>query len=529
MEKLKVMGMKCEKAAEKVLLLLCVCIFCWLAYYSARYTMLESSGIPLDAHDNAGLNLLALAAVTAAAVLLHGISQNGHLRLIRRRIPAWKPYIIGIVSVYVYGVSVLWVSICHIRPSGDGEALCYAAHRIITGNYIDMLEPGYLFIFPHQLSLLSVIHGIFTLFGVWNYGVFQQISALCMPLLFYSGYKFIQLICEDLEAVIYYILLFLGCIPLFLYVPYVYGEIISITFTMAFMWQAARYCKTGKKSCFFWGTAAILLACIFRKNSLIVLIAAGIVLALHSIKKASPRGIIWILAMFLTISGSDKLIHVYYEKLSGIEAADGLPYISWIRMGLQDSWAGPGWFDNSSIEVYEEHGYSTEQTVLAEKKQLAEILKNMWENKSYGIDFFRRKLLSQWNAPGYHYMCEMDRFDCSPEELPAPVRHIYCDDEAAAQTYMNRYQFVLYFYTAVSSVVLFADRKKRPDLAKRLLYVAIVGGFLFSTFWEASSRYVLPYMAYMVPLAAMGIYRLSKYTMKKVIQPTLLCIKKRGL
>lgn len=509
-EKLEVIGRKLEKAADWVLLFLCMCIFCGLAYYSARYTVADNAGIPLDTRDNAGLNLLVLAAVTAAAVLLHGISRHGRLRFIRERIRTWKPYIIGFVSAYVYIISVVWVSNCHIAPSGDGASLCYVAHRMMTGNYIDMKDAGYMFIFPHQFSLLSVIHFLFTLFGVWNYGVIQHINAFCMPLLFYSGYKFLQLVCEDLEIVIYYILFFLGCLPLFIYVPFVYGEIISITFTMVLVWQTVRYCKTGKKSCFLWGTIAIVLACIVRKNSLIVLIAVGIVLVIHSIREADPRGMIWILVMVLMVSGSDKLIHAYYEKISGIEIAGGVPYISWIRMGLQDARTGPGWFDNTSIEAFREHGYDTERTALAERELLTEILKDMWEDKAYSIDFFRRKILTQWNSPGYYYTYEVKTFDCYLEDLPDFVRRIYYDDEKAVLAYMNRYQFVLYFYAAVSAVALFADRKRKCCLSERLLYIAVIGGFLFSVLWEARSRYVLPYVVYMIPLAAVGVCRLTK-------------------
>ncbi len=509
-EKLKAIGIKLEKAAAGTLLLLCICIFCGLTYYSAGYTVIEDAGIPSDTRDNMWLNLLVLAVVTAAAFLLHGISRSGHLRQARRRISACKPYLIGIVSAYVYVVSVVWITNCHVEPSGDGAVLCAAAHRMITGNYVDMKVPGYMVIFPHQFGLLSLIHLLFTLFGVWNFSVFQHINALCMPLLFYSGYKLLQLICKDFEIVFYYVLFFLGCVPLFLYVPYVYGEIISITFTMVLMWQTLRYCKTGRKSCFFWGTAAIVLACLVRKNSLIVLIAAAIVLAVHAIKEANPRGVIWVLVMALTVSGSGKLIHTYYEKQSGLEVSGGVPYISWIRMGLQDTWAGPGWFDNSSVEAYAEHGYDTEQTALAERERLAGILKDMWRNKAQSVDFFRRKILSQWNSPGNSYVYETKNFDCGPGELPDFVRRVYYDNERAVQAYMNRYQSVLYFFTAVSAAALLADRKKKRCLEEYLPYIAIVGGFLFSMLWEASSRYVLPYVAYMIPLAAAGVYRLAK-------------------
>lgn len=523
-EKFKVLGKKIEKAAQGTLLFLCICIFCSLAYYSARYTMVEIAGIPfpVDTQDNAGLNLLVLATVTGVVFLLHGILRNEHLRFMRQRILTWMPYIIGIVAIYVYIISVIWVINSHVAPIGDGETLCSVAHRMITGNYVDMKNEGstggytgYMVVFPHQFSLLSVIHLIFALFGPWKYEIFQHINAICMPLLFYSGYKLLQLICESLEVIIYYIIFFLGCVPLFLYVPYVYGEIISITFTMILMWQTVRYCKTGKKSCLLWGTISIVLACIVRKNSFIILVAAGIVLLIHSVRKANPWGVVWILVMVLMVSGSDKLIHAYYEKASGIEVAGGVPYISWIRMGLQDTWAGPGWFDNSSVEAFKENGYNTEQTALAEKEHLREILSGMWEDKAYGINFFRRKILTQWNSPKYGYTYEIRNFDCDPSELPDFVSRIYYYDERSVQAYLNRYQFVLYFFAAVPAVALFADRKKGSCLENHLLYIAIVGGFLFSALWEASSRYVLPYMVYMVPLAAIGIHQLTKISDKR--------------
>lgn len=509
-EKLKVIGLKLEKAAAVILLFMCSCIFCGLAYYSARYTVLEDAGIPVDTRDSVWLNLLVLAAVLAVSVLLRRLSGSRRLQPARRRILAWKPYIIALVSAYVYIVSAVWVSNCHIMPGGDGDALCYAVHRMTTGNYIDMKYAGYMFIFPHQFGLLSVLHLIFTLFGVWNYGVFQHINALCMPLLFYSGYKLLQLVWDKFEITFYYIVFFLGCLPLFLYVPYVYGEIISITFTMVLMWQTVRYCKTGKKSCFLWGTAAIVLACLVRKNSLIVLIAVGIILAVHSVKEAKCRGIIWVLVMALAVAGSDGLIRGFYERKSGLEVSGGVPYISWIRMGLEDSWTGPGWFDNSSIEVFAEHGYDTEQTALAEKERLAAMLRDMWQNKGRSVDFFRRKILSQWNAPGNSYVYETEHFDCYEGELPDFVRRVYFDDKDTVLSFMNRYQFVLYFCAAASAVALLADRKRKPCLEDLLLYVAIIGGFLFSMLWEAAARYVLPYVVYMLPLAASGLYRLAK-------------------
>ena len=472
----------------------------------------------MDTRDNAALNLFILAAVTAAALGL----RSGRLASVRQRILEWKPYIIGILSLFICVISMVWVVNSHVAPGGDGGPLCGVAERMVTGNYIDMKPKYHMAIFPHQFGLLSVIHLIFSLFGAWPYEVFQYLNALCMPLLFYSGYKFLEIICDTAEVILYYAVFFLGCLPMFLYVPFVYGEIMSITFTMVLMWQVLRYCRTGRRSCFVWGTAAIVLACIVRKNSLILLIAAGIVLAVHSVKKASLWGIAWFLVMALAVSGSDRLIQAHYEKVSGIEVAGGVPYISWVRMGLQDSWAGPGWFDNTSIEVYKEHGYDTELTAAAERERLGEMLEEMWEDKASAVDFFRRKILSQWNAPEYSSVVETKQFDCELQELRGFARRIYYENDPAVWAYMDRYQFLLYFYAAVSAVLLFADRKRGRCLAEYILYIAIVGGFLFSAVWESSSRYVIPYVVYMIPLAAVGMCLLTRLLAEKIPGRTFL-------
>jgi len=509
-EKIKKAGAKIERIAVMVLLSLCAVFFCGLAYYCARYTWQDSTGIPFEIQDNGLINFLVLLGFTVVFFVLYRIYCNKRLMKVREFFRARLPYVVGVVSVYLFLISIWWVSYSHVEPSGDGMSLCNVANRMLAGNYVDMMEKGYMYIFPHQFGLLSVIHSIFTWFGVMNYKVFQYINAACIPLLFYSGYRMIRLIYDRVGAVIAYILCFVTCMPLFFYIPYVYGEVISITFTMVFMWQVIRFRKTGKKSSFLWGTIAIVIACFVRNNSFIVLIAAGIVLCIHDLKEVKLKGLVWLLMVALLISGSQQLVRTYYENVSGLEVADGVPYISWVRMGLQDSWAGPGWFDNSSIEVFKENGYDAKQTVLEEKERLNEMLEDMWEDKAVSIDFFRRKILSQWNAPGYRYVYETRNFDCEYAELSDVSRNIYYHDEMKVQNFMNHYQFLVYFFTALQTIFLLLDKKKKYCLEEYLLYVALIGGVLFTAIWESGSRYILPYLVYMLPLAAIGLCRLMK-------------------
>jgi len=508
---IKKIGTALEKLGDKVLLIIAFVIFWGLTYYSLRYTEIlkPDTEIPMTIPDNALINLLIFMGIMILFFLLRTILlRKCNLdsdKLCRR--------FMGVITVLVGVFSVGWVALCHVVPRADGASLCLVAQLMLEGADFGFMDPpGYMSYNPHQFSLLSVIHLLFTLFG--DYQAFQYMNALCMPLLFYSGYKLVQLICSKWEPVLYYTALFISCLPLFFYVPYVYGEITSTTFTLVLMWQVVRYCKTGKKTSFLWGTLAIVFACIMRMNSLIVLVAAGIILLLHALRNAKWQATAWLAAMTIAVFAADAGIQAYYENLSYKEILDGIPYISYVLMGLEDKEQGPGWFNGTNYTQLIAHNYDTELTAADNTIAVKERLKVFWNDKSYGIDFFRRKILSQWNSPAYHSLYETGSFDCEKEELPSIVQQIYYDRESLVNGFMNRYQFVLYLCTSImATFALF--HKKREDseettLENHILIIAIVGGFLFSALWEAMSRYVISYVVYMIPLAAIGMWQLQQ-------------------
>ncbi len=336
-------------------------------------------------------------------------------------------------------------------------------------------------------------------------------NALCMPLLFWSGYKILRLTCPKVEVVWYYSLLFISYIPMFLYVAYVYGEISSTCFAMVFMWQIIRYCKTGKKSCYLWGTIAIVFACMMRMNSIIILVAAGIVLLFHAFRAFKPQALVWLLVMFVAVFAVKDGIQAHYEKISGYEISDGIPPVSWVLMGLNDGPRGPGWYDGTNHDEFILHDYDTESTALDDKNKVMIRLGELWADKAYSIDFFRRKILTQWNAPACHSYFETKAFTCVPEELPEIVHRIYYEDESAINDFMDRYQFVLYFYVAIAVFFAFFSKKEEHGLENRILMIAIVGGFLFHILWEVMGRYALPYVVFMIPVAAAGMGRMGEF------------------
>lgn len=508
-EKAKRIGAAIEKFADRALLVLCFFIFGALTFYSMRYTETFHPGteIPLTVPDSIGRNLLALLGATLALFIAGGLwrrilTKDRALAEKRLRIA------VGAATAYVAVVSIVWAAISHVGLRADGEMVSALASLALKGDYSFMLPGRYVCYYPHQLNLLAVVQILYFLFGADNYQAFQYMNALCMPLLFFSGYRILRLIYEKTEVLLYYIVLFVSFIPLFLYVPSVYGEITSITFTMVLMWQVIRYCRTGKKICFLWGTLAIVAAYLMRPNSLIVLVAAGIVLFFHILREGRVLALGWILVMLLAVSGTRGAVQAFYEGMSGQEVSEGFPYVAWTLMGLKDGPCGPGWHDQTDCDEFALYDFDAERMAEDSSEKLAARLKELWEDKAYSVDFFRRKILSQWNAPLYHSYMETKVFDS--EVLPEPVHRVYYEDEAAINDFMDRYQFILYFYATVMTVMSLFGRGQERPLENRILLIAIVGGFLFHAFWEAMGRYALPYAVYMIPLAAIGMGQLRE-------------------
>lgn len=508
-ENIKRVGRLLEHGADKMLLAISMLLSWGFTYYSLRYTEVLWDGTenPKTVVDSIGGNLMMFLAVTIVFFLLRNLLCKSRCCKTART----HRVVVIAVMVYVTITSVVWVLICHVTPRADGSTLCLVAELVMQGSsYGTMIPPGYMSYNPHQFSLLMVIQLLYYLFGIGNYQAFQYMNALCMPLLFYSGYQLLRLIYGKFEPILYYIVFFVSCLPLFLYVPYVYGEITSTTFTMVLMWQVVRYCKTGKKTSWLWGTLAVVFACMMRMNSLIVLIAVSIVLMVYAIRSAKPQAVVWLLIMCIAVFATKGGIRAHYEKVSGNEMLDGIPYISYILMGLEDKVNGPGWFNGTNYREWMLHDYDTEQTAIDNERDVKERLQELWENKPYAIDFFRRKILSQWNSPDYHSIYETRNFDCEEEELPEFVRWIYYDNEDGVRAFMNRYQFIIYLCTAIMTTVSFVCRKQERQLETHILLVAVAGGFLFSIVWEAMSRYVLPYVVYVIPLASVGMWKLQE-------------------
>lgn len=498
-----------ELLCNRMVLVLGILAFLPLVYYSMCYTerFIEGTEIMQTLRDSVAANLIGLllfAMILAALRVL--MSHMGDRRKLLVRI--FK------IATLVYAaiVCIVCVAIVPEQPYADADILCQVAALLKEGDYSTMNPPGYMSYNPHQFGLIFVLQILYGIFGQGNYVAFEYLNALCIPLLVYAGYKILELISENEVVLIFYCVMMSACLPLFLYVLHVYGEVSSTTFCMVLMWQTLRYCKGRSQWSVLWMILSAVFANMTRMNSMIVVIAVAIVLGIHGITNRRLQVIVVIAGLFLSVFAVNEGIKKYYEMQTGIEVRKGIPHASYIMMGLQDTPAGPGWFNGTNYAELQKYNYEYEPTQKAAMVYIGERITELWEDKAAAADFVKRKLLTQWNAPDYNVLFTTGSFTCAAEELPAMVHAVYFGNcKAGVEKFMDRYQFVLYVGLVICLMGLLF---RKTPIENQLLLISMIGGFLFSIMWEAMSRYILPYMVFSIPLASMGLYQLQEAFIK---------------
>ena len=100
-----------------------------------------------------------------------------------------------------------------------------------------------------------------------------------VPLILLSGYSMIRYLTDEWkDAACLYLLFMFCCVPIYLYVPFVYGDLCATAFVMLGGWCLLSCLKT-----FSWWKVVLLGLCVgiavqLRQNALIPLIAFLIVL-----------------------------------------------------------------------------------------------------------------------------------------------------------------------------------------------------------------------------------------------------------
>lgn len=300
----------------------------------------------------------------------------------------------------------------------------------------------------------------------------------------------------------------------------------------------------------FTGFGSILfltLSVMLRKNSLIPIIAVLLVLlfeALRPGRNGKMRLGLLIMAVCLAVTsvGILPLVQKCYEKKAGNTLSSGVTAMSYLAMGMQEASRGCGWYNGFNIDTYDTAGMDTALANESSRLAIDERLTYFREHPGYTADFYLHKHLSQW-ADGTYASRQATLATYGGRS--AFFKEVYEGSLSGGYIeWCNAWQNVLYLgvlvfcidslkkrrkskvvghmadqtagYTAGCTADHMADQLAADQLgadrhgADRLyIYVgliAVLGGFLFHTFWEANSRYIFSYSLLLMPYCGTGVY-----------------------
>ena len=405
--------------------------------------------------------------------------------------------------VYVAVFGFAWAFLCKYQAMWDAQRVSWFANFFangtgeLTGNDID-----YIASYPHQLGLIAIEEFLYRCFGWENYKAFQFLNALGAAGIVYVGHKLAKEISEREEPGVYYLILMLGCWPLIIYVPFMYGEILSILFSLLSMYMLMLYLKRKRKRYILFMAIVITIACLIRNNCYIVLAAMGCVLAVKTISDRKFVHILALLSCCFTFFVSHMILIYTYEQRLNTDLSQGMPSILWVAMGMREGIEGKeaGWYNELAWNLFVDNAQRDQEKA----KELAyeaieESIDYFKDNPSYLFDFYGRKIVSQWSEPTY--ACQVETNHRKEDRLPFMDELYKGNFWKPFVRVMDVYQSLIYLGTLLFLLLLI---RKRIPVEHLGLLITVIGGFIFYIFWEAKSRYVFPYFVMMIPMAACG-------------------------
>jgi hypothetical protein len=471
-----------------------------VTYYSLRYSMqfidLCNESMIWETKDSLPLHI-----AVAAAFVMVLTGADKYLKKCADAKKALKRFLYIVMSVTLGG-SLIWVLNGNFYAQSDSRSVLECIGRIQHGDFSDLQPAGYLGAYQNQIGIAAIFQLIFFVCRTDNDIVLQVVNALCVPCIVIAGSGFLREIHCHRICYVCYLIFMLFCFPLFLYTPYVYGEIISVTAGCFFIWAAVCYIKRGRVAAWISLGVSAVIGNTARGNFPVLLIAFGIMAVLYCIRRKRIIPLICALTVTLAALAGNRACYAYYEHISGTELDQGIPIEGWIAMGLNDGAEAAGMYNGYNVNTYAKHDYNREA---AKAESCAYIHDRLYMLSGGGWkSFYKEKFLVQWNDPTF--TCFMENRTFIPEPKLSVIREIMIDDGkyyGTAVECMNQYQSLLYLGALFYCMAAFSGKKSFYEL---LPLVVILGGCLFSLLWEAMARYVFPYIIYMVPISAEGWY-----------------------
>lgn len=422
-----------------------------------------------------------------------------------------KKLMISTIAFYLLaGIAMIFIG--EFYPIGDCMDVSNAGYLLANGKVTEFLNVDHLSIYPNNLGIVIYLAFIYKIVGYESYAVVQLINILWTLIIVICLSGITKLITENVNVQKLCWILAMFFFPMFFHSLVIYNDIVGLSFCIISVYFCIRYLKEHRALFFFLLAISLAIGYILRANNLIVIVAVCIVLVLEFFIKYNYKSLIKVLLIILTVFLLNLTMIKGIEKVTGGNYHNGYPLISWVVMGLQETAMQPGWFNGYYNHLIKSVNEDREQAKILMDQELSGRINALISNPPYLLDFFSRKLEAIWLEPTFQAFSASRNYSIGKNNFVDDIFNGYIFH--GLHIFLNIFQSFVYCF---SSYALFSlMKKKKLKLEEIIIPIIVVGGFLFHIFWEAKTRYTLPYFTLLIPLGAIGLqYLLSKHSFSK--------------
>lgn len=425
-----------------------------------------------------------------------------------------KILFISAISIYIIA-DILWTIFVrapivgdqvHVNSMGQLFYRGYDEEIINSNTYAGIPLGEYIQAYNQQIPQAFLYSLFFRLIHIDEFGTPRALNVIAIVIILVAIYKIGNMISKSHKVnKVRLMVLFLTFLSLPMLSTFVYGDIPSLAFALLSVYYMMKFVDYNKLKYFTLATIFSMIAYMFRMNSLIFVIATVIYLLFNLFTKITSKtakeNIInaLLIVIFIVVSiVPAQIVNDYYINKYDLDKTKAYPNISYILMGMSESWRGNGWYNEDIGEPALKNPETSKEEYV---DRIKERLTYFSQNTGYTFRFYTMKLASMW-AENTYSAVRLNLLHESEDD--------YLNVVKAPLTF---YQKALLILMCVCSIIVLIQNRK--NLSPEIIYLLLIfmGGFAFHIIWEAKSRYIIPYIVVLIPIASVQIKKIAKKTL----------------
>ena len=423
--------------------------------------------------------------------------------------------ILFIITISLYAIfNIVWCILVRPPIVGDQIHACNLAQTFYNGNleeflpnmtYANIPLSEYMQAYHQQISLSFVFSIFFRIIHYDGIGILRVLNIIGNIFIVIALYKIGTQLSKNYKVnKVFLLFLIITFISLTMLSTFIYGDIPSIALCLFSVYFMMKYNETGKFRYPIIASILTMIAYMMRMNSLIFIIATVIYLLINLFNGNTKRNIkqnlikVVIISMYIIISIiPSSLVKTYYLNKYNMDKQKAYPNISYFLMAMEESWRGNGWYNE---DIGEPALKDPVNKKIEYKDRIKERLIYFSKHLDYTFDFYTKKITSMWAENTYSAV----RSNISKE-----------DDQIVNTTKpLMIYQKTLLILMCVCSLIILIQNRKNLSVDVIFLITIFIGGFAFHILWEAKSRYIIPYIIALIPVASICINKMKLKNIK---------------